>query len=203
MPPVFRAARQIEFDFLLEDQSVQMEPTVLETCSQLMGMDTDLTETSTRLLLALGLDDLAERVSVSWNPRMRSSAGRATWPAALVELNPRLPQISKNEVRRTLLHELAHLVAYERCGNRRIQAHGEEWQEACADLGIPGEKATHRLALPSRSIRRRWRYQCPSCDTSFDRVRRFKGRVACYECCREVNGGEYHESFRLMELSLR
>ncbi|MDA7887778.1 SprT-like domain-containing protein [Akkermansiaceae bacterium] len=200
---MFRAARQVEFDFLQEKQRAREEPGVSECCSKLMGMDTNLTELGTRLLLELGLDDLAKRVSVGWNPRMRSSAGRATWPTALVELNPRLPDISQDEVRRTLLHELAHLVAYERSGNRRIQAHGAEWQRACADLGIPGEKATHRLALPSRSIKRRWRYQCPSCESSFDRVRRYKGRVACYECCRNVNGGEYDESFRLVELSLR
>ena len=199
---MFRTARQIEFDFLQEKQREQVEPSVSECCSQLMGMDTELTKMSMDLLLDLGLDELAKRVSVSWNRRMRSSAGRATWPTALVELNPRLPEISKEEVRRTLLHELAHLVAYERYGKRRIQAHGLEWQQACSDLGIPGEKATHRLALPSRSMKRRWRYQCPSCETSFDRVRRYKGRVACYECCRSVNGGDYHESFRLLELSL-
>ena len=202
MPPVFRAARQIEFAFLQEKQSEHVEPSVSECCSHLMGMDTSLTETCTKILLEMGLDDLAKRVSVGWNRRMRSSAGRATWPTALIELNPRLPDISQEEVRRTMLHELAHLVAYERNGNRRIQAHGPEWQKACADVGIPGEKATHRLELPSRSIKRRWRYQCPSCGTSFDRVRRYKGRVACYECCSNVNGGDYHESFRLMELSL-
>jgi len=200
---VFRPARQIEFDFLQEKRRVKVESSVSECCSRLMGMDTELTKMCTDLLLDLGLERLAMKVGVRWNRRMRSSAGRATWPTALIELNPRLPDISKEEVRRTLLHELAHLVAYERCGNRRIQAHGIEWRQACADLGIPGEQATHRLELPSRSMKRRWRYQCPSCATSFDRVRRFKGRVACYECCRSVNGGEYHESFRLMEISLR
>ena len=41
----------------------------------------------------------------------------------------------------TILHELAHLVAYERNPSRAIKGHGREWQLACADLGIPGESA--------------------------------------------------------------
>ena len=133
---------------------------------------------------------------------MRSSAGRATWPVAEIELNPRLVEISRDEVRRTMLHELAHLVAYERNGHRRILAHGVQWQEACRDLGIPGESATHELALPSRVLKRRWRYVCPVCEMSFERVRKFKGRVACYDCCQKVNAGEYHEDFRLRVVNL-
>ena len=133
---------------------------------------------------------------------MRSSAGRATWPHALVELNPRLTSIAQEEVTRTLLHELAHLVAYERSGRRRIEAHGREWQQACADLGIPGEKATHSLPLPTRKIARRWRYHCLGCQTHFDRVRRFKGHVACHSCCQRHNGGKYHQRFQLVEQKL-
>ena len=174
-----------------------------ETCSRLMGTDEELTSVCTRLCLMLGLESLAARVAVEWNPRMRSTAGRATWPAALIELNVHLTDISQDEIRRTLLHELAHLVTYERVGHGRVQAHGPEWQRACAELGIPGEKATHRLALPSRTIRRQWKYVCRSCGTSIERVRRFQGRVACYDCCRQTGGGSYDERYRLVEVKLR
>lgn len=150
----------------------------------------------------LGLEDLSARVCVEWNSRMRSAAGRAIWPQGLIQLNPRLVAISDSEVRRTVLHELAHLVAYERNPSRPIKGHGREWQLACADLGIPGENATHRLELPSRKIRRRWRYACGSCGSVLDRVRRFKGAVACYECCRRNNGGAYSDQFRLVEQRL-
>ncbi|MDA7935715.1 SprT-like domain-containing protein, partial [Akkermansiaceae bacterium] len=71
-----------------------------------MGIDEDLTAVCTRLCLMLGLPELAGRVGVEWNPRMRSTAGRATWPVCLIELNTRLPEISAEEVRRTLMHEL-------------------------------------------------------------------------------------------------
>ena len=57
-----------------------------------------------------------------------------------MELNPRLKQLPvpqrASEIRRTLRHELAHLVAYVRAGRRRIKPHGEEWKQACKDLGI-------------------------------------------------------------------
>ena len=196
---MFRAARQMKFSFL---EAAALETATTIPVSELKGVDPGFTATCVGLSRDLGLDELAARVSVRWNRRMRSCAGRATWPVALIELNPRLVEISCEEVRRTMLHELAHLVAYERNGNRRIQAHGVQWQQACADLGIPGERATHELSLPSRTLKRRWRYHCPSCETSFERVRKFKNRVACFDCCRKVNFGYYHEDFRLREVKL-
>lgn len=198
-----RDARQMELGFT-QDQDV-LEPRargILETCAHFMGIDEALTEACSNLAMTLGLNELSHRVGVEWNPRMRSTAGRATWPSCLIELNTHLPQISKDEVRRTLLHELAHLVTYERLGHGNVSPHGEEWQRACADLGIPGESATHRLALPTRSVKRKWKYVCLNCNSSIERVRRFKGRVACYECCQKSKTGQYDERFRLVERSI-
>lgn len=50
---------------------------------------------------------------------------------------PRDPEL----VRRTLLHELAHALAWER---RRSRGHGRIWQHYCAALGIAGERAATR-----------------------------------------------------------
>ncbi|MEO1857472.1 MAG: SprT-like domain-containing protein [Rubritalea sp.] len=140
----------------------------------------------------------ASKVKVEWNSRMRSTAGRAFWPEARVELNPRLISISLVEVRRTLLHELAHLLAYYRCGRRRIAPHGVEWQLACADLGIPGERATHSLPLPRQQQQKKWRYSCPRCGKGIERVRKMKRYVACYPCCQKYNGGRYKKEFLLV-----
>ena len=130
---------------------------------------------------------------------MRSTAGRATWPDAIVELNPALQEISDNEVERTFLHELAHLIAYERSGNRRIKPHGPEWRRACCEVGIPGERAGHSLPLPSRKLQKKWRYICPACWSVVERVRRMRGYSACYVCCLEHNRGEYDDRFRFVE----
>ena len=163
------------------------------------GRDSEMTMRAKLLCNQLGLPVLAGKVTVEWNPRMRSTAGRATWPDAVVEVNPALEEISESETERTFLHELAHLVAYERAGNRRIRPHGPEWRRACCDLGIPGERAGHSLPLPARTMRRKWRYFCPGCWAVFDRVRRMRGVSACYTCCLKHNRGDYDERFRFVE----
>lgn len=146
--------------------------------------------------------ELAARVVVEWNTRMRSTAGRAFWPEARVELNPKLIGLGLNEVERTLLHELAHLVAYHRAGRKRIAPHGVEWREACVEMGIPGERATHQLGLPSVRQARKWKYVCPACGYGIERVREMKRRVACHGCCRRHSGGRYDERFRLQRMKI-
>ena len=73
---------------------------------------------------------------MGWNARMRTTAGVAVASRWEIWLNPALRGISPHEVERTLLHELAHLLAQHRVGRRRIAPHGQEWRQACQDLGI-------------------------------------------------------------------
>lgn len=167
-----------------------------------VSIDEIRTSECAKLLRDLGLHALADHVKVVWNPRMRTSAGRAFWSEGKIELNPKLEELAPDEIECTLLHELAHLVAYARAGRKRIAAHGEEWRQACADLGIPGEKATHSLPLPGRKMPKKWRYTCPACGGGFDRVRKMKHHAGCYSCCKKHNGGYYHKKFRLTETRL-
>ncbi|MEO6741041.1 MAG: SprT-like domain-containing protein [Chthoniobacteraceae bacterium] len=148
------------------------------------------------LLRGVGAAALAERVRLEWNSRMRSTAGLAYPGRALVRLNPKLREFGDGEVRRTLLHELAHLVAHERAGRRRIAPHGAEWRRACADLGMPDEKRTHDLPLQRRTIARRHHYRCPSCAATISRVRPLRRGSACLSCCRAHNRGRYDARFR-------
>lgn len=149
--------------------------------------------------LAFGLPELARKVTVVWNPRMRTTAGRAWWPSRQIEINPKLKELSETEVWRTLKHEFAHLMAYERCGRRQIDPHGIEWQTACCELGIPGETVRHSLPLKGRKMKRKYEYACPSCLGVIKRVRPIRRAVACYSCCKKYNAGNYHEHFRLMK----
>jgi predicted SprT family Zn-dependent metalloprotease len=149
-------------------------------------------------------EEYASKVKIVWNRRMRSTAGRAFLTLAKVELNPKLLYIGDDplvHVRQTLLHELAHLLAHQRYG-RKISAHGAEWKQACADLGIPGESATHSLPLPSIKQRRNWRYTCPVCLEMIDRVKRMRRNSACYECCKKHNSGRFHRRYRFNEQAL-
>ncbi len=162
--------------------------------------DPILEEVARVLLKQAGCLSLSKIVSVVWNPRMRTTAGTACWRTRRVTLNPKLIEVSAAEVQTTLRHELAHLVAQERAGRRRIAPHGPEWRRACADLGIAGEARCHNLPFKPRRMTRKYAYQCPACLTVIQRVRRTKGRMACLKCCRKFNGGKYAERFRFREV---
>lgn len=155
---------------------------------------------SRRLLAGAGAPALAGRVQVRWNPRMRSTAGMAYPGKSLVTLNPRLLEFGEEEVSRTLRHELAHLLAHERVGRRRIQPHGEEWRQACRDLGLADEKRTHNLPLPRRAIARRHHYRCPGCGITVARVKPLRRESACLKCCRTHNRGRYDARFRFVRV---
>jgi predicted SprT family Zn-dependent metalloprotease len=131
---------------------------------------------------------------------MRSAAGRAWLQHCRIDINPKLRTIAAEEIDRTLRHELAHLIAWQRTGNRRIQAHGEEWRQACRELDIPGEKATHQLPLPIRRQRKRYSYRCRGCQRVVRRVREIQRPTACGTCCRTRNNGRFNEAFILEKI---
>jgi SprT protein len=165
------------------------------------GDDTPLTAHARALLRALGCEALAVKIRVRWNPRMRTTAGLASYQHQLVTLNPKLLPFGEAEIDKTLRHELAHLLAHHRAGRRRIAPHGAEWKKACADLGLPGEKRCHDLPLPRRQVKVKHIYHCPACKLDIKRVRPFRRRVACLACCRAHNRGNYHDKFRLVKMA--
>lgn len=162
--------------------------------------DPSLEERARAILIPLA-PELAGSIVAGWNARMRTTAGVAIAARWEVWLNPALRKISGEEVDRTLLHELAHLLAQHRHGRRRLSPHGPEWRQACRDLGIPGEERTHRLPFVARRMKRRYLLRCPGCGESHDRVRRPRGRYACLACCRRHNRGLYDERFRFEVLA--
>ena len=48
-------------------------------------------------------------------------------------------------------------------------------------------------------MKRRYTYECLSCGSVFERVRKIKRAVACYDCCCIHTGGDYDDRFRLVE----
>lgn len=171
-------------------------PVIAADEATLEGRDAGLEEQTRAMLQALELPGGAKLVTVTWNARLRSTAGYARYPGWAIELNPRLREF-EGQVDRTLKHELAHLIAYHRSGRRRIEPHGREWRVACADLGIAGEPAHHRLPLPRNEIERKLTYACPACQTTVQRVRKFRRPTACLHCCNRHADGSYDGRFRL------
>jgi predicted SprT family Zn-dependent metalloprotease len=176
-------------------------PNAFGTALQLRGRDTDLEITARQLLCSLGAKRIATELRVEWNSRLKTAAGRADYRWKLISLNPRLVE-HPDEIDRTLRHELAHFLAQFRAGRRRISPHGPEWQQACRDLGIAGEKRCHTLPFPPKRYTPRFIYRCPNCRRDFPRVRKIKRTVACLACCRAYNRGEFDVRFRLKLLTL-
>ena len=155
-----------------------------------------LTLEAQELSVRLGLPVLGTRVTLRWHQRLRTTAGLARLDSSLILLNPRL-LAHPAELRRTFLHELAHLVAHARNPRRLIDPHGPEWRQACRDLGLGEEKRCHNLVLaPPRQVTRRYRYHCPHCRREVARVRPFRHGEACLICCRNEAAGRYDRRFR-------
>jgi SprT protein len=152
------------------------------------------------LLRSLGAAGIANELHVEWNSRLKTAAGRADYREKLISLNPRLIE-HPAEIDRTLRHELAHILAQFRAGRRRILPHGNEWRQACINLGVADEKRCHNLPFPARTYVARFVYRCPNCRQDFPRVRRVRRTVACLACCRKHNGGDFDPRFRLQLLS--
>jgi SprT protein len=195
-PPAARESRRV---------SEEPAPVPEEVCSAhpRAGRDGELTRIAALYCRGLGLPELAGCVAVDWNPRMRSAAGRAFFRKGAIELNPKLQSLPdgqrEEEIRRTFLHELAHLVSHARAQGRRIEPHGFEWRQACADLGIPDEARCHQLDFGARRHARRYVYVCGHCETVVRRARRLTREVACYACCMAHSEGRYDPRFRLVE----
>jgi len=163
--------------------------------------DVDLEAKARELLCLLGAKRIATELRVEWNSRLQTAAGRAHYRDKLISLNPRLVE-HPEEIDRTLRHELAHILAQFRAGRRQISPHGPEWEQACRDLGIAGEKPCHTLPFQAKRYAPRFIYRCPNCRRDFPRVRKLKRTVACLACCRAHNGGEFDVRFRLKLQSL-
>ena len=148
--------------------------------------------------LRFELPRLAERVTLHWHARLRTTAGLARLDCAVILLNPRLLAFPE-ELTRTFLHELAHLVAHARHPRRLIDPHGPEWRQACRDLGLADEKRCHTLPLATpRRVERKYTYHCPQCRREVRRVRPFRRAEACLSCCRTEAAGRYDRRFRFV-----
>lgn len=197
------ASRQLEFVFdppALPAQSFLVPQTDSPPVADWAKRERSLNDLARQLAFIVGEASLAATLTVRWNSRMRSTAGRAHFQTNLIELNPRLLGLgnAESEIDRTLRHELAHLIAYARDKSAIREPHGPEWRRACAELGIADERRCHTLPLPVHRHERKYIYACQACGTEVRRVRRFTSRVACYPCCRAYNGGAYDERYRLV-----
>lgn len=110
---------------------------------------------------------------------MRVAAGVAHYVNRRIVLSSLLLTDSER-LRDTLIHEYAHLLAYERHG-RAAANHGPAWQQAMADLGAKPE-VRHPYAVerkPGKLV-----YACSKCGSEVRRHRHLKrGYIYTHRDC--------------------
>ncbi len=118
-----------------------------------------------RLLESWQVLDLTTAIDWCWNPRLRTTAGRAVFLDMLVELNPLLLARHPDQVVHLLAHEAAHLVVQRLHG--RQPPHGRIWKAYMVAVG-ESTRASHHLDVAGlrrkkaarqgvrRKRRRRW-----------------------------------------------
>ncbi len=127
-------------------------------------------------------------VSVSWNSRLRSTAGRAFYREGRIELNPELLERSPDHVDTVLVHEAAHVAAHRMFGDH-CPAHGRHWRGLMRLAGLPPD-VTHSLPVPrARRSRRSERIYLRVCDACGNRR---IARTVRYDACACGAGRRFH-----------
>jgi SprT protein len=136
----------------------------------------------------LGMVALNYRPCLEWRP-YRVTAGVAFYRIGVIALS-KIVIRSPEQLRTTLAHEFAHLLAYQRHG-RSGTGHGRAWKQAMRELGQEPLR-THSYEVTRNTARQEVGYRCARCGAMLVRRRRLpKGRRYVHARC----GGDLRLSF--------
>lgn len=95
---------------------------------------------------------------------------------------------SLEQVKDTLLHEIAHALA-------PGDGHGTKWQAVCHEIGATPRRCfmTHEVQTATA----KYLLVCDCCGRKAPRYRKSHRAIACKSCCKRYNGGRYSDSYRL------
>lgn len=119
---------------------------------------------------------LSYQPKIEWR-RYTVTAGMAHYQLGLITLSVHVLR-EPHHVRETLLHEYAHLLAFDRHGKKGA-GHGQPWKKAMRDLGLE-PKVHHQYEVNRNQSRQVVRYQCKKCGEIFDRKRRLATKKRYY-----------------------
>jgi predicted SprT family Zn-dependent metalloprotease len=119
-----------------------------------------------------------------WLPRSVGQFGVARFGPKEIGLSRPLTLLNdEKEVRDTILHEIAHVLAGSRAG------HGPAWRRVALMIGCNGDRQHVAKTPPAPKVG-----TCPSCGRTTKR-HRVRKALACGECCRTKNGGRWSEDY--------
>jgi hypothetical protein len=106
----------------------------------------------------------------------------------MIDFSTNFLHLPYEEIRDTLLHEIAHAIAGHKAG------HGAEWKAVCRRIGAkPNPKADLKK---EDNVEFRWTGLCPNNHKIQRHALTEKGkRLACARCCRDFNGGVFHRAY--------
>ncbi len=139
-----------------------------------------------RLGGAWDFNGLERRARVRYNPRLRSTLGRAILDDCCVELNTRLLREHREELIGVLAHELAHVVVHLRYG--QVAPHGLAFRTLMRALNL-SDKRTHTLPVAHlKRSRRKYLYlhRCGDCGYCF-MARSARRNYYCRACGPEMS----------------
>ncbi|MEZ0325984.1 MAG: SprT-like domain-containing protein [Fimbriimonas sp.] len=132
------------------------------------------------------LDDLCARFPLGYRPvllwkALRVSAGLAYYKEGRIALSS-IVLTDEANMRETLTHEYAHLLAVFRHGQKGA-GHGAPWKKAMLDLGLE-PKVRHRFEVQRNTPRQKVVYRCKKCQKLIERSRRLpRRRVYVHSGC--------------------
>ena len=124
------------------------------------------------LLEAIQKFPMSYTPALEWR-RYSVTAGMAHYQHGLISLSAVVLK-DPATVRETLLHEYAHLLAFDRHG-RKGAGHGKHWKQAMVDLGLE-PKVHHHYEVVRNQSRQVVVYRCKRCGLSFERKRQLQRR---------------------------
>ncbi|MBS3733491.1 MAG: SprT-like domain-containing protein [Phycisphaerae bacterium] len=127
------------------------------------------------------MPELLRHVRIGYNSRLRTTAGRAVYDDARVELNPHLLGAHRDQLVATLAHELAHLAVRRRYG-AGAAPHGREFRTLLRAVNLSPDRC-HAMPAAKRLRRRRYLYlhRCSDCGQTFI-ARRVRRDCYCRYC---------------------
>jgi len=101
---------------------------------------------------------------------------------------------SEEEVKNTILHEIAHSLT-------KGEHHNRVWRAKAIELGCSGARCYNDKKVESPEGK--FVYQCPICSERTNRHRKIRRKIACKQCCNKHNNGKYSKDFEFVFVGVR